>query len=491
MTSEARQSVAPGIPDPGHAATPQLGGRLGTWSTTLIVLAFLAPLGGVIGYVPLTIGYGNGLGAPLTYIVVGVALLLFAVGYSALVRTVGRPGAFYAYIAASLGRQIGLGASLLSLSAYLVAGIGFFTYGGIVTSNTVAQFGGPSGLPWWIGSLALACMVAALSYRGAEFNARVMITIVVFEVIVILAFNAVQFATKGFTRASATVLNPANLGNGSMITAIVFVFVAYVGFEVASVYFEEMRNPRKTVGRATYAAVISLTLFYVMCAWAFILYFGADNAATVAGDNPAGSFLAAIEGTFGHTVGHIVAIQLLTSVLASVLSIANVAARYVFSLGIDRVLPEQLARVHAKTKAPSSASLAINGLILGAIVLIAVTGIDPVVIYSGMAGASAIAFVAMLALVSLAVLVYFRRDNGSGESWLRTALSPGIGFVFFLVVLVYAVINVDQLTGPDYAGFAYVLISGQFTLLLAGIALARWLKHARPQTYQRIGRSLL
>lgn len=473
-----------------HSATPPLGGRLGTWSTTLIVLAFLAPLGGVIGYVPLAIGYGNGLGAPLTYVVVGVALLFFAVGYSTLVRTVGRPGAFYAYIAVSLGRQVGLGASLLSLSAYLVAGIGFFTYGGIVTSTTVAQFGGPT-IPWWIGSLVLACMVAALAYRGAEFNARVMITIVVFEVIVILAFNAVQFATKGFTRESATVLNPANLTEGSLITAIIFVFVAYVGFEVASVYFEEMRDPRRTVGRATYAAIITLTLFYVACAWAFILYYGNNNAAAVASADPANSYLAAMEGTFGHTVGQIVAIQLLTSVLASVLSIANVGSRYVYSLGVDRVLPQQLGRVHPKTKAPSYASLAINGLIIGAIALIAATGIDPVVVYSGMAGASAIAFVGMLVLVSLAVIVYFRRVKDTGESWIKTLLSPGIGFVFLLIVLAYAVTNVDQLTGPDNAGFAYVLIAGHFALLLAGIGLAVWLQRARPQTYQRIGRSTL
>jgi len=490
MTSETPDRTATPATGAPDSTAPQLGGRLGTWKTTLIVLAFLAPLGGVVGYVPLTIGYGNGLGAPLTYVVVGVALLFFAVGYSTLVRTVGRPGAFYAYIAASLGKQVGLGASLLSLSAYLVAGIGFFTYGGIVTSTTVAQFGGPT-LPWWVGSLVLATLVAVLAYRGAEFNARVMIVIVIFEVIVILAFNAVQFATKGFTRESATVLNPANLTHGSLITAIVFVFVAYVGFEVASVYFEEMRDPRRTVGRATYSAVITLTLFYVICAWAFILYYGTDNATAVAADDPANSYLAAMEGTFGHAVGQIVAIQLLTSVLASVLSIANVGSRYVYSLGVDRVLPQQLGRVHPKTKAPSYASLAINALILAAISLIAATGIDPVVIYSGMAGASAIAFVGMLLLVSVAVVVYFRRVTDSGESWVRTLLAPGIGLAFLLIVLVYALFNVDQLTGPDNAGFAYVLIAGHFALLLAGIALAIWLQRTRADTYERIGRSIL
>lgn len=482
--------VAPTAPSPGQSATPQMGGRLGTWSTTLIVLAFLAPLGGVIGYVPLTIGFGNGTGAPLTYVIVGIALLFFAVGFSTLVRRVGRPGAFYAYITAGLGRQVGLGASLLALSSYLVAGIGFYTYGGIIASSTIAQLGGPT-LPWWVGSLALCGMVAALSYRGAELNARVMIAIVVFEVVVIMAFNVVQFATKGFTRESASVLNPANLTNGSLISAVVFVFVAYVGFEVAAVYFEEMREPKKTVGRATYAGVITLSLFYLLCAWAYILYFGTDNAATVAGEDPAGSFLTAIEGSFGSIVGQIVAIQLLTSVLASDLSIANVAARYVYSLGVDRVLPERLGRIHPRTKAPSYASVAVNGLVLGTIALIAVIGMDPVAVYSGMAGASAIAFVAMLVLVSVAVIVYFRRAADSGESWLRTLLSPGIGLVFLLVVLVYAVSNVDQLTGPDNAGFAYVLIAGHFALLLGGIALAWWLQRGRPDTFQRIGRNIL
>jgi amino acid transporter len=490
MTSSPKRSQLDAT-DAGNAEAQteaKMAGRLGTWSTTLIVLAFLAPLGGAVGYIPLSVGFGNGIGTPLTYVVVGAVLLIFSIGYTTLVRHVARPGAFYAYVTAGLGKHIGLGSSLLTLSAYIVCGIGFYAFGGFTIVDTVATMGGPT-LPWWLGSLALFAVVATLSYRGADLNVRVMITILLTEALVIIVFDIVQFATRGMSSESVSVLSPSSLAHGSFSAAVVFGFILYLGFEVSAVYSEEMRDPTRTVARATYATVVTITVFYALSAWAYILYFGPGSAASTAAENPAGSFLVAIEGSLGGTVKDIVLVQLLTSVLASELSISNVTARYIFSLGVDRVLPPRLGRVHPKTGAPSYASVAGNSVFVAVILLTAVLGVDPVIVLSGMSGASAIAFLVMLVLVSLSVITYFRSVTTPGESRIRTLVAPALALVLILIVLLYAITNVDQITGADYAPFAYSVIAGHLLLLCGGMLLAGWLKRARPETYARIGRS--
>jgi hypothetical protein len=96
-TTVAETGASPdgGVPDADGRA-PALKGRLGTASIVFTVMAYLAPLGAAAGYVPFVVGYGNGLGAPYTFLLCGALLVLFSFGYLAMVRHVPRPGAFYA-----------------------------------------------------------------------------------------------------------------------------------------------------------------------------------------------------------------------------------------------------------------------------------------------------------------------------------------------------------------------------------------------------------
>src|SRR4051794_18218343 len=57
----------------------QMPRRMGILSLVLTVLAYLSPLAGAVGFVPLVIGYGNGLGAPFMFLVAGAVLTIFAI----------------------------------------------------------------------------------------------------------------------------------------------------------------------------------------------------------------------------------------------------------------------------------------------------------------------------------------------------------------------------------------------------------------------------
>ncbi|MDQ1307826.1 MAG: hypothetical protein QG671_3660, partial [Actinomycetota bacterium] len=76
---------------------------LTTSKIVFIVIAAAAPLAAIVGTVPLMFARGNGAGVPGAYILAGVTLLLFALGYAAMARKVANSGAFYTYVAHGLG----------------------------------------------------------------------------------------------------------------------------------------------------------------------------------------------------------------------------------------------------------------------------------------------------------------------------------------------------------------------------------------------------
>ena len=94
----AIQTVTKGAPAQPEAVAGDPGklrGNLGAISIIFTVLAFNAPLAVAGGFVPVVIGAGNQQGAPLTFVVVAVVLLLFSVGLLAMSRFMHSCGAFY------------------------------------------------------------------------------------------------------------------------------------------------------------------------------------------------------------------------------------------------------------------------------------------------------------------------------------------------------------------------------------------------------------
>ncbi|MEZ5091824.1 hypothetical protein [Nocardioides sp.] len=91
--------------------------KLGIAGVVFFVVAAAAPLVGMTGAVPVAIVLGNGAGAPGAYLVVGLVLLLFSVGYAAMSEKVSNAGAFFAYVGRGLGLVPGVGSAFVSLLA--------------------------------------------------------------------------------------------------------------------------------------------------------------------------------------------------------------------------------------------------------------------------------------------------------------------------------------------------------------------------------------
>src|SRR4051812_28132908 len=84
LRDDGAQPHAQAVTSASVPAESKLRGHLGTFELAFTALAFNAPLLVVGGFIPVITGAGNGLGAPVAFLAIGVLLLVFSAGLNAM-----------------------------------------------------------------------------------------------------------------------------------------------------------------------------------------------------------------------------------------------------------------------------------------------------------------------------------------------------------------------------------------------------------------------
>lgn len=467
-----------------------LRGSMGTFRLFAVVMAFVSPLVTVAGWLVILIAYG-GPGAPVMMLVAAVLVTIFSVGFVAMGHHMPNPGAFYSYVAASLGRVMGLGAGFVAVAVYVLLGMSSFIFFGIAASSFVTdELHGPE-ISWYWCTLFLLAVVAVFGYLHVEVSAKVLLVAMALEIVVVLIFD---LAILGAGRVSDTggvsvePFSPSSLTGATWGLGLLFAILFFNGFEGTAAFREEVKNPTRTIGRATLLVVAFVGIFYCIASWAIVSYYGADQAVELAATDPVSMFTTALGASVGDWMVQIASVLLLTSIFAASVSIYSILARYIYSLGVDRVLPRQLGAVHPKHNSPHNASFAAGVLFLVGLLPFVVNGADPSLLYGQMGGTGGYGYLLLFALVSLAVLVYFRRQRGSHSVNVWAAVvAPAVSLVAMTVLLIVGIANFSTLTGGSGA-LAVILQAVVWGSLLIGIALALYYRARRPDIFARIGR---
>lgn len=466
----------------------QLVGRLHTYDLVLAALALAGPLAATTGYTALLLGYGSGLGTSWTFLVVMVVLLLFALAYGAMTRTVDRPGAFYSYITAGLGKHVGLGSSFLILASYITIGVGFYGFAGLSLAEFVVRLGGPE-LPWWLFSLAYWLVVGVLAYFRVDISAKVLGVLLLLEVVVVTVFDIV--AVAGGSRDHGLALepfNPMSFFDGNVGFALAFAVALFTGFEATAIYREETVRPNKTIPRAAVIVVLIIGLFYAATSWAFVSGLGEDNAVAMSADDPAGVFFVVASQYGGPILSDVASILLITSVFAAHLAIQNVSTRYVYSLSVDGILPRALGLPHARHGSPARASVTVSGTYLVLTAVLILLGLSALEIYAWFAGLASFTLILAMVLVSLSAIVFYYGRQGTAEPRsFSTRVAPVLSFAGLAVIAVLVQLNFGDITGGS-ALLNVVMIVCSYVTFAIGIVVAEVLRRRAPHVYNRIGR---
>ncbi|MFB8400033.1 APC family permease [Streptomyces sp. NPDC055912] len=457
-------------------------GTLGTADISFFVVSAAAPLTVMAGVAPIALVLG-GIGAPAGYLLAGITLAVFAVGFTTMSRHVRSGGAFYAYIAQGLGKPLGIAAALVAMVGYNGMEIGVYGLLGSATSDTAGALGG-TDLPWLPIALAGLLVIWYGGYRSIDFGAKVLGVLLVAETGILVLLAGGVLLEGGANGLSLASFAPGNVLVPGTAAVLAFAFSAFTGFESTVIYRREARDPARTIPRATYIAVGFLGLFYAFVVWTVIQAFGEDKVVAAAAGDTGGLFFAAITTYVGPWAADLMHVFIVTSILASLLAFHNAINRYALALSEEGVLPAALGRIHPRHRSPYVAGLAQT--VLGAVVVLgfAAAGADPYtqlllwVNTPGMLG-----LMALMLLAALAVVRYFRRVPHQ-EGALRTLVAPGAAAVLLAVAIWLVASKVALFTGASPT-VNTVLVAVVPAVLVLGLLLAYRLRRTRPEVYAR------
>ncbi len=481
----------------GEDRTSLRSGRLGVIGIVFFVVAAAAPLVGMTGAVPIAIVLGNGAAAPGAYLAVGLTLLLFSVGYAAMSQRVTNAGAFFAYIGRGLGRHVGLGSAFVSLIAYLGIQLAIYGFFGGLMSGQMAALG--LDLPWWLWTLAAWAVVTVLSLASVDVGAKVLGVLMLLELLslVVTAIAIlIDGGPEGLNFAASFSPQAILVGGlaGSAGIAFAFAFASFIGFEATAIYGEESKDPKKVVSKATYLAVITITVLFALCAFALVTGMGASQVVATTVElssvdgvplaDPAAVLFGLATQYVGGWMATVMAVLVTSSLFAGLLAFQNAAGRYVFALGRGGVLPRALGSVNAKG-APQRGSFA-TSIVTGLVIIIfAIAQLEPVLnMFYWFSGVAVLAIVLIEALVCVAVVVYFRREKDR-EGIFTTTIAPVLAFIGLVIGEYLLMSRFGLLAGTTAEGvdpsvtswglsaLGWVLVSVPFVALAAGYVLSR------------------
>jgi amino acid transporter len=457
---------------------------LSTAGIVFLVLAAVTPMAAVVGVVPLGVALGNGAGFAGAYVIAGVVLSLFAVGFAAMSHHVTNAGAFYAYVARGIGRPAGAAAAGVAVLAYnaimisVAAGFGFF-------AHTIIDDKLGISLPWEAWVAILIAVVAILGTLKVEISAKVLGVALVCEMLILLVLDVAILADRGLSAFSLQSFEPATVFAGAPGVALLYAFYTFIGFEATALFGEEARDPKRSIPRATFIAVGIIAVFYTLSSWALIAGYGASNAQAAAGENPGAFVFAANTQFVGEASTTVMQLLLVTSLFAAVLALHNATSRYLFALGRDGLLPRALGHTHSRYHTPYVASRVQIAIATVVIAGFAIGGADPYLLLStSMAGLGTLGIVALQAAAAVAVIAFFRRRRDP-RVW-TTVLAPLAGAAGLVTACVLIVNNYGALTGRS-SGLVNQLPWLLVAAAAAGFANALWLRNARPDVYAAIG----
>lgn len=465
-----------------EAGTSRLAhNSLGVPGVVFLVLAAVAPLTGIVVVAAIGIALGNGAGMVGAFVLVTIALLLFAIGYARMSKEVVSAGGFYAYTVKGLGRPTGVAAGYVALLGY-----NFFVAGAVGTSGffmqtIIATLTGWN-VPWLVWGIVSVVAAFLLSRRGIDFSSKVLGVSLVLEVSILLVFDFSVLSTTGF---SFGVFAPSAVFSGAVGVALLFAANAFVGFEATGLFSEEAKNPLRTIPRATYTAIIFIGVFAAFTTWAIVSATGVAQAQAVAQKHLAtGDLVFSLsEKYLGPVLTDLMMVLLLVSLFAALMALHNSATRYLFSLGRAGILPRRLSRTR-KNGFPQFASLVQFAFATLVAAIFAFAGLDPIAsLVPSMTGIGTLAILFLQLLAAIAIVAYFRRRRD--QAVLSSFIAPTLGAIGLAAIVILAIVNFPALAGSDAPVIALlpVLLPAA---LIAGFIAAAVIKRRDPEKYARL-----
>jgi amino acid transporter len=303
-------------------------------------------------------------------------------------------------------------------------------------------------------------------------------------IVIVDLVTTIKGGSHGQALGAFTFGHTVSGGFNGVFYGIILGVTSYIGFETAADFGEETANPRRYIPIAIIAATAFAVIFYLWTTYSLAIGFGVNNGAKWGAD-PVG--LQTIASTFvAHWVGTLVEIGGMCAAFIVCVACATAAARTLFAMGREGVLPRQFAHTHPRFKTPVNATITVAVVATIMALLIGYPLSDrtfghPFSNYYFWATAGTLLIIVVYIMICLGGIVFFARTRAT-RSWnpLVHVGVPVIGAVVFGAALYGSVHPTPPgiLKWTPYLAIAWLVI---------GVGVLLWLRARRPDAVARIG----
>ena len=370
-------------------------------------LAGAGPLCVIVGSPGVVFGLAGNYAAALGFLLAGIVLFLFSVGYAAMSVHISGPGGFGDYIEMAFGRRMGGAAAYTALLGYGGFLVGIMAFFGFLAAPDFKSIG--LSLPWWTWTFIAIAVVGLIGYRSIDLSAKVLGVLFSCEIVITLIMDVGILVHGGASGLSLTGFSPAQLFHSSPGVVLLFAVASFVGFETTMLYGEEARNRSRTIPRAAYIVIAAITAFYVISFYLLGVAYG-GAVVKVALSSPGTFSFDAANRYVGLWADKTMSWLVLSSVFACVLAFHNGIARYLFALGRAGLVHRRFGVSHARHESPATGSVLTTAATFSIVGICALFGVDPYVhMYALMCGFGTVGMLMLYAGGAAAVIGFLRR----------------------------------------------------------------------------------
>jgi amino acid transporter len=324
--------------EPVPSAERSLVRAIGTWALAAGVIN--VTVGGGIFKLPATVANSLGAAAPLAYIVCSLAMGLIVLCFAEAGSRVSLTGGPYAYVELAFGPYLGFltGVLLWLLGTTAVAAVS--TVFATNAAKLFPIFEQPAMRSLLlIGSFAMVATVNILGVKqGSRLNGIATIAKLLPLILLVVA-GMVSIQRENLAIATAPAV-------GDVTRASIFLIFAFSGVESALVPSGEVKDPARTVPRAVFLAMLTITLLYIAIQ---LVAQGVLGAALATSETPLADAAGVVFGSWGR---NLLLVAVVVSTFGYLSGMTLAVPRAVFAFGRDGYLPAIIASVHSRYRTP-------------------------------------------------------------------------------------------------------------------------------------------
>jgi amino acid transporter len=424
---------------------------LNFWEVLAQAIALISPTMTAALIVPLMYRT-TGNASWLAYAFGTVMLLFVAFNLNVFARRSSHTGSMFLYSVAGLGATSGGLAGWCLIWAYVFIGAagltGFTIFAEQLLSTAGVQlpaiglFAGCTLLSWY------------LAYRDITISMLTVLVIESISIALIVGLALLTLAHHGF----AIETNVLMLKGSSLSTlglGVVVAIFSLVGFESATAFGEEAKNPLKAIPNAVVASLLMSGAFFVFIAYVEIIGLGGANPPLDKLTTPLSALSAAVHADVLQIPINIGA---MISFFSLALSCTNAGARIIYQMGRKGFLPASAGRAHPANLTPHVA-VTIMAVLAFAIPTAAVVfggiAVPDAFDYAGTFGA--FGFLGAYIFAALAAPMYLRKIGALSR---RDIVNSTVAIAFLLVP---ALGSVYPVPAAPVNTFPYIFLAYFFT----------------------------